>query len=189
MAKKSKKAKKADKAESMRAEGSNPHVLRAADIAAKQQPFSHPWNPKSELIGVLLGKALGLKRTGVAIARIPAGKESFVPHAHHREEEWLYILMGEGAALIGEDEVRVGAGDFIAFPAPQVTHHLKNVGGDDLVYLMGGEHAKMDVVDFPTLGRRTVRLGDETTVYEVDAAAAFPMSQGGPKQSKKDKKR
>lgn len=193
MAKKSKKAqkgeakgKKAKEADVPVAavDAANPHLLRARDIGAMQQSFSHPWNPNSEIIGVQLGKALGLKRAGVSIARVPPGKESFVPHAHHREEEWLYILMGEGHALVGEEWLPVGAGDFLAFPAPQVTHHLRNVGAEDLVYLMGGENPKMDVVDFPTLGKRTVRLGDRVTVYDSASGVELPM----PKPQKKSKK-
>ncbi|MES1197061.1 MAG: cupin domain-containing protein, partial [Pseudomonadota bacterium] len=113
---------------------------------------------------------------------VPSGKESFVPHAHHREEEWVYILMGQGKALIGEAWLDVGAGDFLAFPAPQVTHHLKNVGEEDLVYLMGGEHAKMDVVDFPTVGKRTVRLGDRVTVYDAESGVDLPMPASKPKK-------
>ncbi len=183
MAKKAKKEKTAEaKAETKAV--ANPHLLRAKDIAARQQTVSHPWNPNSELIGVQLGKALGLKRSGVSIARIPPGKESYVPHAHHREEEWLYILMGEGLALVGEEEIPVGAGDFMAFPAPQITHHLKNVGADDLVYLMGGETAKMDVVDYPTLGKRMVRVGGEVTVYEI-AAGEVVQAKPAKKKAKK----
>jgi uncharacterized cupin superfamily protein len=188
MAKKSKKAKKAAKeavAVAVKANGAaNPHVLRASDVAAGQKNLSHPWNSNSEVIGVQLGKKLGLKRTSVSIARLPTGKESAVPHAHHREEEWLYVLMGEGSMLIGADEVPVSAGDFIAFPAPQIIHNLKNVGSDDLVYLMGGENAKMDVVDFPTLGKRSVRLGSEVTVYDVASGAEVPA----PSKAKKQKK-
>lgn len=56
----------------------NRFILHSPEIAKQEQPFSHPWNPKSQLIGVQLGRALGLKRTGVSIARIPPGKESFV---------------------------------------------------------------------------------------------------------------
>ena len=36
--------------------------------------FPTPWNPKSQLIGVQLGRALRLRRTGVSIARIPPGE-------------------------------------------------------------------------------------------------------------------
>jgi len=34
----------------------------------------------------------GLTRTGVSLAPIEVGRESFVYHAHEFEEEWIYIL-------------------------------------------------------------------------------------------------
>ena len=77
------------------------HVLRAAEIEAQKQPYSHPWNPASELHGVQLGRTLGLARTGVNFAVLPPGKESFVYHSHTYEEEWLYILSGRGRAEVG----------------------------------------------------------------------------------------
>lgn len=169
---------------SARAPGAE-NLLKANAIGKLQERFCHPWNPNSEMFGVQLGKRLGLKRVGVSILRLPAGKESFAPHAHHREEEWLYVLMGEGKALIGDEEVSVGAGDFLAFPAPQVLHHLTNVGADDFVYLVGGENAKMDIVDFPTLGKRTVRAGSEITVYPMEAGAVLSLAK--PKKPKKAK--
>ena len=49
-------------------------VLHSSEIRQREQSFSHPWNPKSQLIGVQLSRALGLKRTAVSIARIPPGK-------------------------------------------------------------------------------------------------------------------
>lgn len=185
MSKKSKKAeKKARKADE--AVEDHPNLLRARDVAARQQAFSHPWNPNSEIIGVRMGAELGLKRSGVSIARIPPGKESFAPHAHHREEEWIYILMGQGLAWVDGSEIAVGAGDFMAFPAPQSAHHLKNVGADDLVYLMGGENSKMDVIDFPTLGRRMVRTGAEIMIYDQASGQPFAPSKAG--KAKKAKK-
>jgi uncharacterized cupin superfamily protein len=145
------------------------NLLRAADMARLEQTFSHPWNPNSEIAGVMMGRALGLKRLAVNFARVPAGKESFVPHAHQREEEWVYILYGQGMALIGDQEVEVGAGDFLAFPAPQVAHHLRNTGFEDLVYLMGGEMLDADIVDFPTLKKRGVWAGGAMRAYDADA--------------------
>lgn len=144
-------------------------LLRAAEMAKLQRTFSHPWNPNSEIIGVRMGKHAGLKRLGVNFARVPAGKESYLPHAHAREEEWIYILYGQGTALIEGKEYEVGAGDFMAFPAPQVAHHLKNTGYEDLVYLMGGEALDMDVVDFPTLNKRMVWQGEDARAYDSDA--------------------
>jgi uncharacterized cupin superfamily protein len=128
-------------------------ILTSSAITQSEQPFSHPWNPKSLLIGVQLGRAVGLKRTGVNIARTPPGKESFVYHSHQHEEEWRYILSGRGIAEIDGDEIEVGPGDFIAFPTPSVPHHLKNPFDQDLVYLMGGEKQEDGDCRFPSTGQ------------------------------------
>lgn len=143
------------------------NLLRAAQIARASATFSHPWNPNSEITGAFLARATGMKRVGVNLARIKPGKESFVPHAHQREEEWIFILSGRAVALIGEDEFEIGPGDFIGFPAPQAPHHLKNPGPHDLVYLMGGDNPDYDAVDFPAHNKRLVRIGQDTRIYEA----------------------
>jgi uncharacterized cupin superfamily protein len=99
-------------------------ILHASEIGQREQSFSHPWNPKSQLIGVQLSRALGLKRTA---GRMPPGKESFVYHSHHHAEEWLYILSGRGVTEIDGEELEVDPGDFIAFPTPSVPHHLRTL--------------------------------------------------------------
>jgi uncharacterized cupin superfamily protein len=135
-------------------------LLRATQILATLQPFSHPWNPNSEIAGAFLGRAVGLKRTGVNFVRIPPGKESFVYHSHECEEEWIYILSGAGTAEIDGETVEVGAGDFMGFPTPAIAHHLRNTGDEDLVYLMGGENLEVEIADFPHLGKRMLRRGN-----------------------------
>ena len=150
-----------------------PRLLRAQDIAASAQSFSHPWNPHSLITGTRLAPRVGLQRTGVSVARIPPGKESFVYHAHHREEEWLYILSGRGRAEIDGEEFEVGPGDFMGFPTPSVAHHLRNPYDEDLVYLMGGEHLDVEIAEFPHLGKRMVRCGETIEIYNLSEAKAF----------------
>lgn len=151
----------------------NLYLLRAADIAARSQTFSHPWNPRSEMTGYQMAKSTGLKRTGVNFARIPPGRESFVYHAHWQEEEWIYILAGRGVARIDGTDYEVGPGDFMAFPTPGVAHHLGNPFDTELVYLMGGENRDADVIDFPELGKRMFRHAKGVDI--VDLSAVRPM--------------
>ena len=156
----------------------HPLLLRAADIAAKSATHSHPWNPRSEMSGVQLSRQVGLARTGISLARIAPGRESFVYHSHEREEEWLYILSGTGTAEIDGGEYAVGPGDFMGFPTPSVAHHLRNTGEEDLVYLMGGEHRDFEIAIFPGLGKRMVRMGDKLEIYDMDAARPFGPLEG-----------
>lgn len=151
----------------------NLYLLRAADITARSQTFSHPWNPKSELTGYQLGKSTGLKRMGVNLARMAPGKESFVYHAHWLEEEWIYILEGRGVARIDDAEYEVGAGDFMAFPTPGVAHHLRNPFDQDLVYLMGGESRDTEVADFPDHGKRMFRHPKGVEIFELKDGKPF----------------
>ena len=146
----------------MRKQGAERFVVRAAEAATAEVQFAHPWNPRSQIRGTLLSKLAGLTRTGVSLARLASGKESFVYHSHQCEEEWIYLL-----------ELEVGAGDFLAFPTPSVAHHLRNPFTEDLVYLMGGENRETEVADFPRLGKRMVRVGSAITVY--DAADGKPL--------------
>lgn len=153
-------------------------VVRAGEIEDQESRFSHPWNPDSELHGVRLSSLAGLSRVGVSRVRVPAGKESFVYHSHYREEEWIYILSGRGVAEINDEEFEVAAGDFLGFPAPDTAHHLRNPTGEDLIYLVGGEALDVDVADFPRLGKRMVRCGQDVEIYDTSDAREFGPLEG-----------
>jgi uncharacterized cupin superfamily protein len=148
-------------------------ILRAEQIVENLQTFSHPWNPNSQLSGTYLGRTVGLQRTGVNFVKLAPGKESFIYHSHHREEEWIYILFGCGTALINGEQFDVNAGDFMGFPTPSVAHHLCNTGDEDLVYLMGGENLEFEIAEFPDLGKRMVRRGEAIEIYNVSDAKPF----------------
>ena len=151
----------------------NLNIVRAADIAAHSQQFSHPWNPNSEMHGTQLGLSVGLKRTGVNFMRVPAGKEAYVYHSHRHEEEWIYILSGRAIATIDGTDYEIGAGDFIGYPTPSVAHLMRNPGPGDLVYLSGGEHLDFDVAEFPRLGKRMVRSGQQVEIFDDSDVQAF----------------
>ena len=148
-------------------------LIKAEEVAANATGFSHPWNPNSELVGTRLSALVGLSRVGVSLVCIPAGKESFVYHSHHREEEWIYIISGQGVAEIDGEELEVAAGDFMGFPAPSVAHHLRNPHQEELVYLVGGETLDVEIADFPRLGKRMLRRGQDVEVYEISDAKSF----------------
>ena len=148
-------------------------VYRSADIEDDTQTFSHPWNPQSSITGVQLARRVGLQRTGVNLARVPPGKESFVYHSHQREEEWIYILAGRAIVDIEDEVFEVGPGDFIGFPTPSVAHHLRNPFEQEVVYLMGGENFDIEVADFPRLGKQMIRRDTQIVIYDVADAKLF----------------
>jgi uncharacterized cupin superfamily protein len=104
---------------------------------------------------------------------LPPGRESYAYHRHHREEEWLYVLEGQGVARVDEVDHPVGPGDFLGFP-PGVAHGLANRGPGELRYLAGGEVVPdVEVADFPALGRRLTLAGSTAMAFEVAAQVPF----------------
>jgi uncharacterized cupin superfamily protein len=145
-----------------------PALFRAADHAkVPEASQSHPLNPNSLVRGVSLSEQVGLERLGIHLLRIAPGKESFIFHTHHTEEEFLYILSGRGIAEIGDERFEVGPGDFMGFPTPSVGHHLRNPFEEELVYISGGERRQVEVADFPRIGKQLVRFGLQAAIYDV----------------------
>jgi uncharacterized cupin superfamily protein len=145
-----------------------PDAARCLVRAAERGP-ARPWgnanNPRSEVHTTPLSRPAGLERLAVSLARVPAGRESFVFHKHYVREEWMFVLAGRGVAEVGDAEHAVGPGDFLGFPAGGPAHHLRNDAGEDLVYLQGGDASGgVEVVDYPRLGKRKVWLGPRETV-------------------------
>jgi uncharacterized cupin superfamily protein len=150
-------------------------LLKAAEIEALAQAHvRHPFNPNSGVWLRPLGELAGLTRVRLTLARVPPGKESFAYHAHEADEEFLYIVSGQGRAEIGDETFEVGPGDFMGFPTPSVAHHLTNPYDEDLVYLMGGERSRVDVGIFPQAGKRIIFSG--SGIWQVDEKHLKPMS-------------
>ena len=150
---------------------------KASEIRQRELPYSQQLNPDSLFLGVPLSRLAGLRRANVSLARLPPGKDSFAYHAHLLEEEWVFVIAGEGVVQIGDEEHAVGPGDFIGFPAGSSPPHLlRNRSSQELLYLMGGENRPLEVVEYPLLGKRYLleatpggtvfhELGTQTTPF------------------------
>ena len=148
------------------------YLVGAEEISEQAVTASHPWNPNSEFTGTRLAALSGLTRVGVSLMKVPPGKESFIYHSQEREEEWIYLISGRGVAEIEDEEFEVGPGDFMGFPTG-IAHHLRNPYDEDLVYLVGGENVDIEVANFPRLGRRIIRKGEDVQVYRTSDATDF----------------
>jgi uncharacterized cupin superfamily protein len=152
------------------------HLVRTGELdPAEAVVIRHPFNPDSEVSLQRLAERTGMGRVIVTLARVPPGKESFVLHAHLQHEEFVYILEGQGTAVIGDHEIAVGPGDFMGFPIDGTAHTLRNTGSSDLVYLMGGERGALDVARFPSVGK-TVVYSAQDGIRVFDDAAATELS-------------
>jgi len=96
------------------------------------------------------GRRLGLSRLGVNLETIPPGCRSAEPHAHEREEEFVYVIEGHPDAWIDGELHPLRPGDGIAFPAGTgVAHCLLNNSEGPVRLLIIGEHHPEDRVAYP----------------------------------------
>ena len=156
------------------------HVVRTGELRREDATHvRHPLNAKSEIYIHPLSRRAGLKRAHLNLGRIPPGKESFIPHSHAIQEEFIFILEGEGTVLIGDTRYAVGPGDYVGFAIDGVTHHLINTGTRDLVYLMGGEHTDIEVARFPSIGKTAVfDLGvGSVQLFDADKAETISLTE------------
>jgi uncharacterized cupin superfamily protein len=151
-----------------------PRTLVRASERGPTHQAGHPYNPRAEVHGWPVSRLAGLCRVAVNLVWLPPLKESAVFHAHHREEEWVHVLEGQGVLELDELEHELGPGDFAAFP-PGVAHHVRNASASArLLLLVGGEIIPdVDVADFPRLRRRLVRVGARLAVYPMDSEVEF----------------
>ena len=147
---------------------SAPRIIKTATLDRGQaMHIRHPLKPDGTDIYVHpLSLATGLERQVVSLARLPPNNASFLPHAHTFQEEFVFILQGEGVAVLDDEEHPVGPGDFVAYPCDGVAHQLRNTGDEDLVYLMGGERTPFEMARFPTVDKIGVFTKDGVTMYE-----------------------
>lgn len=130
------------------------YLVRTSDLASTDgMHVSHPLNDRSEIFMTRLSDRAGLVHLGISMARVPPGKESFALHVHSVQEEWIFVLSGQGRVRIDDHELEVRAGDFVGFPPNGPAHLVRNTSDADLVYLQGGDRRDGDRGRFPELGR------------------------------------
>jgi uncharacterized cupin superfamily protein len=91
---------------------------------------------------------------GCGAFRVNPGKRAFPKHAHLANDEALFIVSGTGALTVGEETVRVAAGDFILLPSGvEHAHILLNDSDADIVYLCVSTMNAPEVVHYPDSGK------------------------------------
>ena len=105
-----------------------------------------------------LGGAVGSERTGLTLAVVEAGCESYPPHMHSAEEELFIVLDGSGVAVLGEDEYPLRAGSIVARPPrTRVAHQFRADPGNELTYLAYSNHIDADIAFLPRSGKVYLR--------------------------------
>ena len=122
-----------------------------------------------------LGALIGARKLGVSLTVVQAGNRAFPKHAHHVNEEMMFILEGEGTYHCGTESGPIKAGDLIAAPPGDGTtaHQIENTSAAVLRYLTFSTKLEPEVVEYPDSGKFAVnsRAGkDKPVIYFMGRA-------------------
>jgi uncharacterized cupin superfamily protein len=100
-----------------------------------------------------LGDAAGLSQFGVNLLRLPPGSWSSQRHWHYAEDEFVYVLDGEGVLVTDEGEQLLRPGDCAGFPGGvRNGHHIQNRSDRELVMLeVGSRRPADDGAEYPDI--------------------------------------
>lgn len=99
----------------------------------------------------VIGPRIGAQQFGCNITAVPPGKRAFPFHNHHANEEFFFILDGDGELRLGDATYPVRKGDVIACPAGgrETAHQLINTGKTELRYLALSTTHSTEVCQYP----------------------------------------
>ncbi|MGH1412179.1 MAG: cupin domain-containing protein [Pelagimonas sp.] len=139
-------------------EDNNRYLVTAAEIASeKGLSKKHFLNPNAQRINKSLGDLTGLTGFGFHIIEVEPGRDTTEHHVHHHEDECVYVLEGNATALIGNEAIQIGPGDFLGYRRGGFAHSIRNTGSKTLRCIVVGERLAHDVGDYPNKGKRIFR--------------------------------
>ena len=92
--------------------------------------------------------------------KVQPGHDSTEHHFHYNEDECVYILSGQGTAIIGDERFSVSEGDLLGYRKGGMAHSLKNTGVKVLKCIVVGQRLESDVVDYPNQRKRIFRASE-----------------------------
>ncbi len=123
-------------------------IVNLADVEAKTVA-----RPRIARTRRDLGRAAQSQTTGLKHVEVQPGKLSAPLHCHSLEEELFVILGGDGALVLGDEEIAVHAGHVISRPAGTGVAHAFRAGPGGLTLLAYGTRESGDLCYYPTSGK------------------------------------
>jgi uncharacterized cupin superfamily protein len=150
-------------------------AVHAAQVPARTKPSNYPEPFASRVAGREkrpLGDLFGLTNFGVNLTRLAPSAISSVRHAHSKQDEFIYVLLGHPTLHTDEGRTPLAPGMCAGFKAGTGNgHHLVNETAQDVVYLEIGDRTPGDEGTYPD---------DDLKVRLIDGNWKFFHKDGTP---------
>ena len=105
-------------------------ITKVGELTAKHQNIHDDYEYYKKII--LSGE--DGNKCNVYVYEIPPGKSAYPYHFHYQSEEIFYIINGIGLLRTPNGEIKVTAGDILAFPACEAgAHKLTNSSDTEML--------------------------------------------------------
>ena len=133
------------------------------------KPFDEPCLARTKY---LLGDAFGLDQFGVNLVTLEAGAWSSQRHWHEKEDEFIYILMGEIILADDSGEHLLTPGMCAGFKANSPNGHcLKNLTDKPVQYLEVGTRSPGEVCWYSDIDMKVVQQYQKGAYTRKDGSA------------------
>ena len=110
----------------------DPNVVNEQDLGWGEQSHGERFGYRRKQ----LGSAIGGEKLGCSLYEVPPGRRAWPYHYHLANEEAIYVLEGSETLRIGEREVALLRGDYVAMPVGEIgAHQIINSSDKPLRYL------------------------------------------------------
>jgi uncharacterized cupin superfamily protein len=142
----------------------HPHVLNIDEIEGR----NNETGAKFGALGRALGVTTGGKQLGCMHYEVAPGRAAYPKHFHCITEEAMFVLSGEGVLRIGDDEVPLRAGDYVAFPCgPGAAHQVVNRSQAKLSYLVVSTKPLGDIVVYPDSKKFAAAAAEDASAFKT----------------------
>lgn len=122
----------------------------------------------------MISDKIGAEKLGYAVVRLKPGKRAWPYHSHYVNEEFFYVLEGEGTLRHADKEYPIRAGDFICSPPdPKQPHQIINSSDKSLSYIALSTLEHTDVFLYPDSGKYGVWHGKTRDPGDPDSFIVF----------------
>lgn len=163
-----------------------PEYIKNCEELVTNETFSYPGDTETFGKGAFVAKKLGLKEIAVNYEILQPGDRSSWPHAHNKEEEFIFILQGTPQIWINGYVFDLIPGDCIAFqPGTGYAHTVINNSDKDVeMIVVGKQKVKNDKVFYPKHPKRNKEMKEKGYFWDN-----HPKHKMGSHDGWSDKKR
>ena len=142
-------------------------TLNAFESLSKDACY-YPGDTEELTHDACLSRPFKMKSIAVWLEKLPAGNRASWPHAHLKEEEFLFVVEGEPHIWLNGQEFQIGKFDGVDFkPGSGVAHTVVNKSSKDVYYICVGEcEAEGDKIYYPQHPARNEEMRKRGSLWE-----------------------